>query len=121
MTVPVRPLASATRRAGVPDAPDQSGTLPSPFAGRGPGLMRVTMSPGLRVRLGEVVVGLECQRAGRWCDRQLLRLAEHRDSLGADEVGPQCIDVDDGAVERMVDRLAGDGELFALRQDAGAL
>ena len=76
------------------------------------------MSPGLRVRLrGGAVVGWKERPDGR-CDAELLRLAGDGYGLGADEVGPQCIDVDDGAVERMVDRLAGDGELFALSENS---
>ncbi len=47
-------------------------------------------------------------------DGDLLASPGDRDSRGAGQIGPQHFEVEEGAVERMVERLLGDGEDFAL-------
>ena len=123
LTVPVRPLASATRSELVcRSAPAQFGSAAVVVDGKWAGADEGDDVAGIE---GE---GLRSRRRGRRSKRvdrtvdataSFWALPKTATACGADEVGAERVDVDDGAIEWMVERLASDGELLALGQDGG--
>ena len=80
----------------------------------------VTTSPGLSVRSPESSSGVNASASVRpGINGEFLALAGDRNGLNAGQVRPELLEIERGAIERMIERLFGYRELLALRPHFG--
>ena len=120
LSVPVLPLGiEHAQAAGIGRTLSNRESSHRWLSGRFAGSRIVTMSPGLSVRLPEPSSGTNVKRIHARVDLQLLALAIDRDGLNAGEIDAHAFQVEERAIQRMVERLLGGGEFLALRQHRG--